>query len=259
MRITALTYNISWASQNDVAAGSERDFVEMCQYTRVKCFLNSLRIINDIDNLHLIGLQEVNTTDIERKIIKRSKHLNAYSRGTIGLSSVSLIWNAHLFGARKHKRVINLKDGEDRPCLIIETQKGYQLIVAHFPWIDDDRKQLNIVYNIIRTQCFTHKRPTIVLADTNDEYTLISREHPFRLGRYELSQGMTRRQLKHTLISCCWHEKGHKFKSFASTGDYVLAPSGMMIRNYIPDLYKDILASDHRPVLADLRIQNING
>ena len=254
MRITALTYNISWASQKDVAAGSEKDFVEMCQRIGVRCFANSLRIIMDIDNLHLIGLQEVNTADIERKIIKRSTHLNAYSRGTIGLSSVSLIWNANIFGARKHKRVINLKDGEDRPCLIIETEKGYQLIVAHFPWIDD-REQLNTVYNNIRTQCFTRKRPTIVLADTNDEYTLISREHPFRIGRYELSQGMTRTQLKKWLISCCWHEKGHRFKSFAATGDYVLAPSGMMIKNYIPDLYKDMVASDHRPVLADLRIK----
>ena len=29
----------------------------------------------------------------------------------------------------------------------------------------------------------------------------------------------------------------------------------MMVKNYIPDSYKDIFASDHRPVLADLNIK----
>ena len=64
----------------------------------LKCFDNSLKIIEDIDNLHLIGLQEVNTDNLERKIIKNTKYLNSYSRGTIGLSSVSLIWNRDIFG-----------------------------------------------------------------------------------------------------------------------------------------------------------------
>ena len=31
MKITALSYNISWANQKNIAAGSEKDFVEMCQ------------------------------------------------------------------------------------------------------------------------------------------------------------------------------------------------------------------------------------
>jgi len=254
MKVTALSYNISWANQKNIAAGSEKDFVEMCQNIGLKCFDNSLKIIKDIDNLHLIGLQEVNTDNLEKKIIKSSKHLNSYSRGTVGLSSVSLIWNSKVFGKYKNKKVINLKEGDDRPCLIIETKKGYQLIAAHFPWIDN-RKQVNDVYNIIRTHCFTDKIPTIILADTNDEYTLISKENSFKLGRYKLSQGLTKSQLKKNLITCCWHEKGHKFKSFVATGDYILAPASMMTKNYIPDLYKDIIASDHRPVLADLLIK----
>lgn len=254
MKVTALSYNISWANQKNIAAGSEKDFVEMCQKKGLKCFDNSLKIIEDIDNLHLIGLQEVNTDNLERKIIKNTKYLNSYSRGTIGLSSVSLIWNRDIFGKLKKRRVVNLKEGDCRPCLIIETEKGYQLIVAHFPWIDY-RKQLNSVYSIIRTHCFSDKMPTIVLADTNDEFTFISKDNPFKLGRYKLSQGLSKTQLKKELISCCWHKKGHKFKSFAATGDYILAPASMMVKNYIPDLYKGILASDHRPVLANLNIK----
>ena len=89
----------------------------------------------------------------------------------------------------------------------------------------------------------------------NDEFTLISKDNPFKLGRYKLSQGLSKTQLKKELISCCWHKKGHKFKSFAATGDYILAPASIMVKNYIPDLYKEILASDHQPVLANLNIK----
>ena len=254
MNITALSYNISWANQKNIAAGSEKDFVEMCQKKKIRCFNNSLKIIRSIDNLHLIGLQEVNTDNLEKTIIKSSKYLNSYTRGTVGLSSVSLIWNSKIFGKLKNKRVINLKKEDQRPCLIIETIKGYQLIVAHFPWIDY-KKQLNNVYDKIRNNCFSKSMPTIVLADTNDEYTLISKESPFKIGSYKLSQGLTKSKLKKELISCCWHEKGHKFNSFVATGDYILAPASMMVKNYIPDSYNYISASDHLPVLADLNIK----
>lgn len=254
MKITALSYNISWANQKNIAAGSEKDFVEMCQKKKIRCFNNSLKIIRGIDNLHLIGLQEVNTDNLEKTLIKSNKHLNSYTRGAVGLSSVSLIWNSKIFGKLKNKRVINLKEGDQRPCLIIETVKGYQLIAAHFPWIDYKR-QLNKVYDLIRLNCFSKSMPTIVLADTNDEYTLISKESPFKIGSYKLSQGLTKAKLKKELISCCWHKKGHKLNSFVATGDYILAPASMMVKNYIPDSYKNILASDHRPVLADLNIK----
>ena len=40
----------------------------MCQKKRIKCFDNSLKIIRNIDNLHLVGLQEVNTDNLEKKI-----------------------------------------------------------------------------------------------------------------------------------------------------------------------------------------------
>ena len=98
MKITALSYNISWANQKNIAAGSEKDFVEMCQKKKIRCFINSLNIIRGIDNLHLIGLQEVNTENLEKTLIKSNKHLNSYTRGAVGLSSVSLIWNSKIFG-----------------------------------------------------------------------------------------------------------------------------------------------------------------
>ena len=35
MKVTALTYNISWANQKNIIAGSERDFVQMCQDVQI--------------------------------------------------------------------------------------------------------------------------------------------------------------------------------------------------------------------------------
>ena len=138
--------------------------------------------------------------------------------------------------------------------MIILTTKGYQLIVAHFPWIKD-RKQLNKVYKLILDSSFTKTNIPIIIADTNDAHTLINKNTPFKFGRFKLSPGLTKSKLKKDLISCCWHEKGHKYNSFDATGDYILAPSSIMVKNYIPDLYKDIFTSDHRPVLATLNIK----
>ncbi len=50
------------------------------------------------------------------------------------------------------------------------------------------------------------------------------------------------------------YKKGHKYESYNATRDYILASSSIIIKNYIPDLYRDMLASDHRPVLATLNI-----
>ena len=254
MKVTALTYNISWANQKNIIAGSEKDFVKMCQDVQVKCFTNALKIIKNIKNLQLVGLQEVNTPELENRLIKSCKYLNSFERGTVGLASVSLIWNNNTFGKIKKKRVINLSENDERPCMIILTTKGYQLIVAHFPGIFNI-KQLNKVYKLILDNCFSTSYMPIICADTNDEFVLINKKKPFEFGRYKLSQGLTKSKLKKELVSCCWHEKGHKYKSYVATGDYILAPSSVMVKNYIPELYRDIFASDHRPVLASLKIK----
>lgn len=256
MKITALTYNLSWATQKNLLAGSEKDFVQICQNANINCFQNSLRIIKSIENLHLVGLQEVNTNGLEKYLIKNCQHLTSFQRGTYGVSSVSLIWNKEIFGKVVDKVVFNLHHREHRPCMILLTSKGYQLIVAHFPHFST-KKQLDEIYTIILENSFSNSLP-IILADTNDAFTLINKTSPLKFGKYKLSQGMTKSQLK-KLISCCRHNtrlKSIKYKSLDSTGDYILAPSSVIINNYIPDLYKDILASDHRPVLATLNLKN---
>jgi hypothetical protein len=253
MKITALTYNISWAVQKNILAGSEKNFVQMCQNKDIKCFDNTIKIIQSIQNLHLIGLQEVNTTNLEKKLIKSLEYCDSFERGKVGLSSVSLIWNSNIFGKKKVVKTINLSTKDDRPCLYILTTKGYLLISAHFPYFKR-RNQLDSIYNLIKTNAPTSICIPIILADTNDAKTLINKNKPFQFGKNKLSQGLTKAKLRKELITCCWHEEGHKYSPYDATGDYILAPSKIMTKNYIPILYKDIYGSDHRPVLADLQI-----
>lgn len=263
--ITALTFNISWAYQQRTKAGSEEDFVRNCLEKKIICFENCLDIIANINNLHLVGLQEVNTIQIEEDIIKSHVSLNKYVRGTVlhssASSTVSLIWDSKIFGESRENKVVNLCEGtgENRPCLFVRTSNGYQLICAHFPWIQDE-KHLNKVYNSIRNNCFNTVLKTIILADTNDTQTLISKNDPFIFGSQQLSQGLTKKELEAGLISCCWHEQNHSlgWQSFNATGDYILADSSIMQHNYILDEHKEQLASDHRPVLALLKLPRAN-
>ena len=45
MMITAMTFNLSWAVQKNIVAGTEADFVEACQKDAIKCFRNSIKAL----------------------------------------------------------------------------------------------------------------------------------------------------------------------------------------------------------------------
>ena len=101
MKINILTYNVSWATQVNKILGSEADFVEACQKKYKKggeqCIKNAINNINKLKKLDLVGLQEVNS-DIENEIMKKQSNLKQFTRGTIGLSTVSTLWNPEIFG-----------------------------------------------------------------------------------------------------------------------------------------------------------------
>ena len=64
--------------------------------------------------------------------------------------------------------------------MIILTTKGYQLIIAHFPWIFNI-KQINKVYKLILDNCFSTSYMPIICADTNDEFVLINKKNHLNL------------------------------------------------------------------------------
>ena len=96
MKIRVLTYNMSWATQVNQVMGSEADFVKECQRLYKgggkQCIDNAIRGIGKLQEIHLMGIQEVNSK-IERHLTKVQPKLKKYERGTIGRSTVSILWD----------------------------------------------------------------------------------------------------------------------------------------------------------------------
>ena len=153
-----------------------------------------------------------------------------------------------------------LDDTEDelvwdaRTCCIINTTKDINLIVAHFPWLtsnDDVRK----ISEIISTH-ISSNGPIIILADTNDSKTFISKQHPLVIKNKALSHGLSKQDAQKMLTSCCWHEKDHpkNYGHLTDTGDYILSENVQNIKIQIPkptnDSTETTLFSDHMPVVA---------
>ena len=106
----------------------------------------------------------------------------------------------------------------------------------------------------------THERG-IILADTNDEKTLISSTRPLTIKNKNLSHGLTVDAAQQKLNSCCWHKIGHNYEHFTGTGDYILSENVKDIK--IPfdhpsnDRKEKELYSDHMPVIANVELTNL--
>lgn len=276
--VKALTYNMSWATQADMAAGSERDFVEQCWDQKRNCYneaLNRIEIINNLEKFDVIGIQECEDPQMIEKIQSRVPSMTGYYRAGVWnpnkyvqkFVGALLLWNTEKLGNIVSARTINLAfavglDKDDgRPCGIVLTDKGLTLIVAHFPWLNTNEEKKKIAEYI--TKNTDDSNDIVMLADTNDSTTLITRETPFEVKGMHLSQNMSYEQLRENVKSCCWHKPGHEFKKYSDTGDYVLGRNVLemyMIRGDdepIPGTGHTSLYSDHKPVVAHLCIELI--
>jgi len=265
--IQALTYNLSWASQENKLAGSEEDFVRRCNSLNRNCYEEAL---NKIEELHkeitfdVIGIQEVADPELVTKIRKKTG-LQGWYRGATwnskakAYSGCAIFWNTGLLGTMASCKTINLAQPDDagecdaRTCCIITTTNDINLIVAHFPWLNNKHDVSNI--SKIITKHISSYGPIIILADTNDSKTLISKENPLIIKNKALSHGLMEQEAKTILNSCCWHESTHKeYKHLTDTGDYILSENVENIRIpiTIPTNYKTDkrLYSDHMPVIA---------
>jgi len=289
--ITALSYNMSWATQQNIPMGSEADFVEQCHSRSRMCYnaaLQRIKYINDNDSkIDVIGVQECEDANMETAMTSILPHLTCSYRAGVWNPVVKkfvgalLMWDPKVLGTIKNACTINLtnalKDHNDvtqtndgRPCGIVETTEGIILIVAHFPWFDDtiQKEQLEkfISKNIKRKKRRVRENSIIIMADTNDSKTLISKENPFVIKGKNLSQNMTESEVKTQLKTCCWHEKGHIWKHYDDTGDYVLAETvneikiasmenvNQLLNKPTNDPEESNLYSDHKPVIAKVTI-----
>ena len=266
--ISVLTYNMSWATQINKAMGSEANFVEACKNTYsqggFKCTLNAIKNIKTLPKLDLMCIQEVNS-DIEQKIKKVQSNLTMFKRGTVGLSTVSTMWNPNTFGKLINEHVVNLTNNKNdsRPALFLVFEKNNEKIVVvnvHMPWVIGEHTK-NILDKVFRKLKVTNSDKIMMVGDFNDSKTTIYKNRPLSLKKkIKLSLNKNKKQLKKTLKSCCWHKKGHKYGYFTDTGDYVLVNKNIkQITLEIPKIFKkrgkmNRLFSDHMPVFSTLKL-----
>ena len=273
--LEALTYNLSWASQDNIAAGSEADFVEQCKSKKRDCYKKAIEKIGELHSKHkfdVLGIQEVQHADLVTSIMEKT-NLTGWYRGATWNSMVkvysgcALIWNTDTLGTMKTGKTINLakpdKDNkcDARTCCIVTTSKDINLIVAHFPWINK-QSEIDAITEIINEH-ISSNGPIIILVDANDGNTLISKDNPLVIKDKKLSHGLSQDQAKAHLKTCCWHKKDHIYSHFSDTGDYILAenvlkigiPPEMKIPTNEPSEEHD-LYSDHMPVLATIALSS---
>ena len=276
MNINVLTYNMSWATQINKSLGSEADFVKECQklYKQggLQCHKNAIKKIGLLKPLHLLGIQEVNSK-VEPSIQKVQPLLKSYDRGEVTKSdgtivTVSILYDPSIFGKVKHKYTFNLRNRKDpRPCLMILTTNNFLLINLHSPWETETlattiSKKLSMKNPIAKHINETTK--IIVMGDFNDDKSLITKTKPLSIKTkkktFRVKHILTKTQLQDKLQSCCWHEKGHQYGHFDSAGDYILTSKNIkQISMFIPKIFnkkkkKDIMFSDHKPVLSVIKI-----
>ena len=275
-KVTALTYNLSWASQANVELGSEEDFVRQCKLINRNCYEKALEKIGELHSIHkfdVLGIQEVQHVDLVTAIMKKT-NLTGWYRGATwnseakAYSGCALIWDTNTLGTMKTSKTINLakpdpkNNCDARTCCIVTTSKDINLIVAHFPWInkaDDIEKISNIINENISSN-----GPIIILVDANDGNTLISKDTPLLIKDKKISHGLSQDQAKENLKTCCWHEKDHKKKwgHMTDTGDYILSSEFVesigipqQIETPSNETTEVNLYSDHMPVIATILLK----
>ena len=264
LSVSALTYNLSWASQKKVVAGSEADFVEACINKKIDCYKEALKKIKFLHysyKFDVIGIQEVEDPDLVTSICENTG-LDGWYRGATWhnkekiYSGCAIMWNTQTLGTMVTGKTINLApvDKDARTCIIITTTKAINLIVAHFPWLTT-RLDVLAVTDIINAH-ITSNGPIIILADTNDYNTFITKLTPLIIKNKSLSHGLSKTEARQFLKSCCWHKTGHEYPNFNDTGDYILSENVKLIE--IPSHHPSnddkemALYSDHMPVIATI-------
>ena len=267
----ALTYNLSWASQKGLSTGSEADFVEQCKNKERDCFneaLNKIKELHNKEKFDVIGIQEAEHPDLVKELKSRT-NLQGWYRGATWnsiakvYSGCAIIWNTEKLGKMMSCKTINLAkpditgECDARTCCIVTTSKNITLIVAHFPWINNSLDIFNITS--LLNEHISSTGPIIILADTNDSKTLITKNNPITIKGRQLSHGLTREDAIESLKSCCWHKIDHKsYKHYVDTGDYILSEFvediKIPIKTPTNDIEETDLYSDHMPVTAKVTI-----
>lgn len=258
-RIHVASFNISISTQLGKEVGSEADFVRECKRKRIDCFRNGVATFSKLAPLHVLALQEVEIDRAETAFQRTQPSLDRYVRGSVWdepwktWAHCSLLWNSRTLGECVWHDTFSTEMG--RPCLqiIVEKRQRRVLLVSLSAPHMTKRSERDALERTLSENLRTADvDDLVIMGDFNDHSTLIHSGRPLRVGQHAVSQGMTRQELRRDLVTCCWHEPGHKYPSMTDTGDYVLARDVRHQR--VPREFETTrgvaFASDHLPVEA---------
>ena len=193
-RNAIISYNISWATQDNIEAGSEKNFVSFCKQKAKEMLYddtnasilsfctnntaNFLSYMAEKYNLEIIGIQEPSDNPCAScassskrdnlSLIKNIININLGKKevydviksNKFGPSFVGLIYNTSL-GTPTTILEHDLSSGSGRPLQVVFFEKkGYLVINAHFPHHLDRAKYLKIfddIKDLLKTKLTTKK------------------------------------------------------------------------------------------------------
>ena len=271
-RIHCFSFNMSWATQQNVVAGSEADFVRACNRHERNCFENSIALLGQVSPLHLMGVQEVGVADLEARVQEVQPTLDTWHRACVWnrasniCVSASLLYNRRRMGRMLWQSTFDLDDVDGgRPCSVyhfVRGRRGVFVVHLHMPHTSRASVFDRLVQRIDAhmPKDMKKKDALIVLGDFNDTTTRIHVDRPLMLGKQAVSHGFERGEAKRRLKSCCWHEDGHEYQSMTQTGDYILTSVDRFTKSRvrIPKVFEATrgkpTASDHLPVEATVDV-----
>lgn len=278
-----ISYNLSWATQDDKVAGSEKNFVKYCKrqaslasyksINKLSYCTNNLAnfLINMVQkyNLEIIGIQEPSTNNIEiiKTLINNQSdqiYETFHSKKYNTVASVSIIYNTNL-GKPINISEGNLHPNNGRPFQVLFFPKVKYLVInshwKHNLLISEYKSKLMELQNKVKT---SFKRKNLLLSnisriifmgDFNDHRKRLNKNRQHFtikfLGKI-LKCGDT--QGNGIPNTCCFNPpKIQVGKSLPSKGDYILDTETQKYFG-VPEEYSlNIPHSDHLPVISIIK------
>lgn len=267
-----ISYNLSWATQKNEVAGSEKQFVKFCQRKAVinkhtdpnlsYCTTNAANLLSIISkkyNLEIIGIQESVPEKIDLVTLYINHHstdtFNCIHSGIYNYACSSIIFNRNLGDPEK------ILEGEltrGRPYIIVYfPEKEYLVINAHFTHHLEDHDYKKFFAKLEEEINKNLKKRTvsriIFTGDFNDHKNVLNKTQ--RKFRIQILKKMLYCGDDTNLIpkSCCYRPKDTDTKLKLGIGlnsDYVFDTRNQSYFG-VPKEYKTSYpASDHLPVIG---------